>query len=100
MQGELGISPRTWAWGSGAFTLGYALFEIPGGMMADRWGARVALTRVVLWWSAFTVLTGLVSTIPLLLGIRFLFGAGEAGAFPGATSTIGRWLPAHERSRA
>jgi ACS family glucarate transporter-like MFS transporter len=100
MQGELGISPTTWAWVIGAFTLGYALFEIPGGMMADRWGARVALTRVVLWWSVFTCLTGLVSSIPLLLAVRFLFGAGEAGAFPGATSTIARWLPAHERSRA
>jgi ACS family glucarate transporter-like MFS transporter len=100
MQGELGISTTTWAWVIGAFTIGYALFEIPGGMMADRWGPRAALTRVVLWWSVFTCLTGMVSSIPLLLGIRFLFGAGEAGAFPGATSSISRWLPSHERSRA
>jgi ACS family glucarate transporter-like MFS transporter len=100
MQAELGISPTTWAWVIGAFTIGYALFEIPGGMMADRWGARLALTRIVLWWSLFTALTGAVSSVGILLLVRFLFGAGEAGAFPGATSTISRWLPAHERSRA
>jgi MFS transporter, ACS family, glucarate transporter len=99
MQTELGISPVTWAWVTGAFALGYALFEIPGGMLADRWGPRIALTRVVIWWSLFTALTGAVSSIGLLLVVRFLFGAGEAGAFPGAASSISRWFPSHERSR-
>jgi MFS transporter, ACS family, glucarate transporter len=100
MQNELGIAPHQWGWVVGAFTIGYALFEIPGGMMADRWGARVTLTRIVLFWSVFTYATGLVSSLWLLLVVRFLFGAGEAGAFPGATSAISRWFPAHERSRA
>jgi ACS family glucarate transporter-like MFS transporter len=100
MMAELAISPKGWAWVIGAFTIGYALFEIPGGMMSDRWGARVALTRIVLWWSLFTVLTGVVSSMGLLILVRLLFGAGEAGAFPGATSAISRWLPSHERSRA
>ena len=100
MQNELGIAPHQWGWVIGAFTIGYALFEIPGGMMADRWGARVTLTRIVLFWSIFTYATGLVSSLGLLLIVRFLFGAGEAGAFPGATSAISRWFPAHERSRA
>jgi MFS family permease len=99
MQVELGIGPATWAWVTGAFAAGYALFEIPAGMMADRWGARVALIRVVVWWSIFTALTGSVSSVGLLLVVRFLFGAGEAGAFPGATSAISRWFPTHERSR-
>jgi MFS transporter, ACS family, glucarate transporter len=100
MQDELGIAPQQWGLVVGAFTIGYALFEIPGGMMADRWGARVTLTRIVLFWSIFTYATGTVSTLGLLLVVRFLFGAGEAGAFPGATSAISRWFPAHERSRA
>ena len=100
MQNELGIAPHQWGWVIGAFTLGYALFEIPGGMMADRWGARVTLTRIVLFWSIFTYATGTVSTLGMLLLVRFLFGAGEAGAFPGATSAISRWFPTHERSRA
>jgi ACS family glucarate transporter-like MFS transporter len=100
MQAELQLTPDKWGWVIGAFTIGYAFFEIPGGMMADRWGARVALTRIVLLWSLFTSLTGLVSGFGLLLLVRFLFGAGEAGAFPGATSAISRWFPAHERSRS
>jgi ACS family glucarate transporter-like MFS transporter len=100
IQDELGLAPSQWGLVVGAFTLGYALFEIPGGMMADRWGARVTLTRIVLFWSVFTYATGMVSTLGLLLLVRFLFGAGEAGAFPGATSAISRWFPTHERSRA
>jgi MFS transporter, ACS family, glucarate transporter len=100
MQAELGISPTQWGWVTGVFTLGYALFEVPGGMMADRWGARAALTRIVLFWSLFTGLTGAVTSFGLLLVVRFLFGAGEAGAFPGATSAVSRWFPVVERSRA
>jgi MFS family permease len=100
MQAELHITTRQWGWVIGAFTVGYALFEVPGGMMADRWGARAALTRIVLLWSFFTSATGAVSSFAVLLLVRFLFGAGEAGAFPGATSAISRWFPAGERSRA
>jgi ACS family glucarate transporter-like MFS transporter len=100
MQAELGLSPSQWAWVTGLFTLGYALFEIPGGIMADRWGARSTLTRIVIFWSIFTCLTGSVSSFGALLLVRFLFGAGEAGAFPGATSAISRWFPRQEHSRA
>src|SRR5947209_8301325 len=49
----------------GAFALGYALFEVPGGWMGDVWGARRVLTRIVIWWSVFTALTG---TADWLLG--------------------------------
>src|SRR5262245_59551004 len=66
-----------------AFTLAYSLFEVPSGWMADVIGSRRVLTRIVLWWSAFTVLTGAAWNYTSLLIIRFLFGAGEAGAFPG-----------------
>jgi MFS family permease len=100
MQAELGLTPEKWGWVIGAFTIGYALFEIPGGLMADRWGARITLARIVLFWSIFTSATGAVSSFALLLLVRFLFGAGEAGAYPGATSAISRWFPAQERSRA
>src|SRR5438445_2850157 len=87
-----------------AFTLGYLLFEVPGGWMGDRWGSRRVLTRIVLWWSIFTALTGFVDpflldsgwrvtlfgrVIPIIfdsflaiLLVRFLFGCGEAGAYP------------------
>jgi ACS family glucarate transporter-like MFS transporter len=100
MQLELSLTAADWGYVTGVFALGYALFEIPGGLMADRWGARTTLTRIVLFWSLFTALTGTVSGLGALLVVRFLFGAGEAGAFPGATSAVRRWFPAGERSRA
>src|SRR6187551_4000949 len=79
MQSELGLSPSQWGWVVGVFTLSYALFEIPSGAMADRIGSRKVLTRIVLWWSAFTALTGMVSSYAMLLVVRFCFGMGEAG---------------------
>lgn len=100
MQLEMGISPSHWGWVIGAFTLAYALFEIPSGMLGDRVGPRKILTRIVLWWSAFTALTGAVTNYRILLAVRFLFGAGEAGAFPNCTSAVSRWFPPSERARA
>jgi MFS family permease len=100
MQADLDISPERWGWVVGAFTLSYAIFEIPTGAMGDRVGARRVLTRIVIWWSAFTSLTGAVSNYVLMLVTRFLFGAGEAGAYPNASSAISRWFPVAERARA
>jgi MFS family permease len=100
MQADLHLSPERWGWVVGVFTLSYALFEIPTGAMADRAGPRRVLTRIVLWWSFFTSLTGMVSNYVLLLITRFLFGAGEAGAYPASSSSISRWFPTAERARA
>ena len=83
-----------------AFTLAYGLFEIPTGRWGDRLGARRVLTRISLWWSAFTALTGACTGFWMLLGVRFLFGAGEAGAFPNVARVMSRWFPDHERGRA
>jgi MFS family permease len=99
IQEFLHIGPREWGWVVGAFAISYATFEFPGGWMADRFGPRLILTRIVLWWSAFTALTGAVSTLPLLILTRLAFGAGEAGAFPSATASIAAWFPAGERAR-
>jgi ACS family glucarate transporter-like MFS transporter len=74
------------------------LFEIPTGALGDRIGPRRVLTRVVLWWSAFTSLTGTVSNYSLLLLTRFCFGAGEAGAFPNASIVVSRWFPPTQRA--
>lgn len=82
-----------------AFTLAYALFEIPTAWWADRIGSRRVLTRIVLWWSAFTMLTGAAISYPILLITRFLFGAGEAGAWPNAARVFSRWIPVNERGR-
>lgn len=88
-----------------AFALSYALFEIPSGWLGDVFGPRKTLIRIVLWWSFFTALTGLVALElgPIFLGlgalviIRFLFGMGEAGAYPNITRALHNWLPFSER---
>lgn len=100
MQEDLGITPERWGWILGAFAISYAAFEIPSGSMGDRVGPRKVLTRIVIWWSAFTSLTGVVRSFPALLGVRFLFGAGEAGAYPNSSAAISRWFPFVERARA
>ncbi len=99
IQQELGIQPAQWGWILGAFVLAYGLFEVPTGALGDRGGHRSVLTRIVLWWSAFTGLTGLAGSFPVLLITRFLFGAGEAGAYPNMAGALGRWFPAGERAR-
>jgi ACS family glucarate transporter-like MFS transporter len=83
-----------------AFTLSYSLFEIPSGWLGDVKGPRRVLTRIVLWWSAFTMLTAAARGFASLVVIRFLFGAGEAGAFPNIARSFSRWFPARERGRA
>ena len=100
MQDELGITPERWGWVLGAFVLTYGLFEVPTGAMGDRSGHRKVLTRIVVWWSAFTFLTGSVSGFVPLLITRLLFGVGEAGAYPNIAGVIARWFPPGERARA
>jgi len=100
IQTEMGLSPSQWGWVLGAFALAYALFEIPAGVMGDRIGPRRVLTRIVLWWSVCTSLTSVVRGFWPLCIARFLFGAGEAGAFPNSSATIARWFPVRERGRA
>jgi MFS family permease len=98
MQADLAIDPVGWGWVTAMFTLSYCIFEIPTGALGDRIGPRHVLTRVVLWWSAFTSLTGTVSNYALLLLTRFCFGAGEAGAFPNASIVVSRWFPVTQRA--
>src|SRR5258708_10918595 len=79
------------------FQLAYALFEIPTAWWADRKGTRSVLSRIVLWWSCLTAATGAAFSYPALLAVRFLFGIGEAGAWPGVARTFSRWIPRGER---
>jgi MFS family permease len=83
-----------------AFTLAYCLFEVPTGAWGDRHGSRGVLTRIVLWWSAFTALTGAAVGLGSLLAVRFLFGAGEAGALPNTARVLARWFPPGRRGPA
>jgi sugar phosphate permease len=97
---ELGISLVMMGWITFGFRMSYALFQIPGGWMGDRIGARRALTMIVTWWSAFTALTGLAWSAVSMLSIQVLFGFGEAGAFPIATRSLARWMRPTERGFA
>jgi MFS transporter, ACS family, glucarate transporter len=97
---DLGLSDVHWGWVLGIFTISYGLFEIPTGLLGDKLGAKKVLIRVVLWWSVFTVLTGFATGFAMLLVIRFLFGMGEAGAYPNTAIALSKWFPAYERGQA
>jgi MFS transporter, ACS family, glucarate transporter len=123
IQNDLGFTTRQMGLVFSAFLLGYTLFEVPGGWMGDKWGSRRTLTRIVLCWSLFTALTGCVfyfspidsgralifgpwylplvfDAFALMLLVRFLFGMGEAGAYPNLTRVVRDWFPARERAFA
>src|SRR5262249_28513524 len=97
---DLNLSQKQMGYVFSAFTLAYALFEIPCGYLGDKIGPRKVFLRVVLWWSFFTAATGWARGLASLVITRFLFGAGEAGCFPNLTKAFDRWLPPGERARA
>jgi MFS transporter, ACS family, glucarate transporter len=100
MQKDLGLGDAQMGLVFSAFTFAYAVFEIPAGWLADRFGPRLMMTRVVVWWSLFTAATGLAGGFVSLLFIRLLFGVGEAGVFPGISRAFSRWLPESWRGNA
>ena len=90
-----------------AFSIAYAVFEIPSGWLGDMFGPRNVLIRIVLWWSVFTALTGMtglwltgITGLWALTGVRFLFGMGEAGAYPNITRALHNWFPFRDRGLA
>lgn len=99
IRNDLGLTGPQMGWVFFAFQLAYGLFEVPTGRWADRRGTRAVITRIVLWWSALTAATAAAFNYPLMLIVRFLFGAGEAGAWPCVARTFSRWIPQHERGR-
>jgi len=100
MQKDLGLSDAEMGLVFSAFTLAYSVFEIPAGWLADRFGPRFMMTRVVIWWSLFTALTGVAGGFVSLLLVRLMFGMGEAGVFPGLSRAFSRWLPETWRGNA
>ncbi len=97
---EFGFSLVTMGWILSSFRWAYALFQLPGGWLGDKIGPRRALTLIVGWWSAFTALTALAWNAASMIAIRFIFGIGEAGAFPIATRSLSRWMLPGERGYA
>src|ERR1035438_4965787 len=80
-----------------AFVWAYALFQVPGGWIGDRFGPRKVLTTIVAYWSVMTAATAVASGATSFIVLRFLFGVGEGGAFPGATRAMQMWYPKRER---
>jgi MFS family permease len=107
---DLGLqSEADLKWVFALFTLAYSLFEVPTGWLGDVIGPRKVLIRIVLWWSFFTALTGVIGMrvggimlggLVTLAVVRFLFGMGEAGAYPNITRALHNWFPYHERGLA
>jgi MFS family permease len=100
IQKEFNFSLQTMGWIFSAFQLGYAVCQIPGGWLGDRFGARRALSGVVVWWSIFTAGTAVMWSAGSMFVCRLLFGMGEAGSFPIATRSLSRWMLPAERGWA
>jgi sugar phosphate permease len=94
---EFGFDKVTMGFIFSAFVWSYALFQVPGGWLSDRFGARSVLTGVVTFWSVMTAATAAAFNSLSFIVVRFLFGVGEAGAFPGATRAMQLWYPQRER---
>lgn len=100
LKADLHLNNEQFGWVVAAFALAYAVFEIPSGMLGDRIGPRKIFFRIVLWWSLFTALTGLVDGLIALIIVRFLFGVGESGVYPNSMLVVSRWFPVKETGKA
>jgi len=107
IQGEFHFSNQAMGWILGSFSLGYAVFHIPGGWLGDRFGPRRILALAVVWWSLFTAATAIVPHLPLALFIglawsfgiaRFMLGIGESACMPVGNKTMGSWMGDRERA--
>jgi len=97
---DLHLSPASLGIVLSAFFAGYALMQIPGGYLADKFGSKRVMVVSLIAWSLFTVFTGFAWSLTSLLIIRFLFGVGESG-FPAASSkAIAEYFPKAERAKA
>jgi MFS transporter, ACS family, solute carrier family 17 (sodium-dependent inorganic phosphate cotransporter), other len=97
---EFGWDPAVMGTVLSAFFLGYFLTQIPGGWLSDRWGAKGILGGAVAWWSLVTMCTPLAQTTSAMMTVRVALGLGEGMSPPCLYTSIARWVPIHERSRA
>lgn len=99
---DLGVSEVQWGWILAAFTAGYAIFQFPGGLLADRYGPRLVLAVIAVLWALLTILTSMMpgdgsASVGVIIGamilVRFLVGATHAPIFPTVGASISRWFP-------
>ena len=102
---EFGLDNIRLGWVFSAFVFGYALFQAPGGRLADRYGPRRVLAIGTIWWAVFTSLTafvpaGMEQALMLLIAVRFALGIGEAVVYPSSNRLVASWIPTQERGLA
>jgi len=97
---ELTISSIGYGWINTGFLAGYALMFTIGGILIDRYGSRYGLAASVGLWSIATLLHSFAQNIVQLGIFRFLLGAGEGGAFPGAVKSVTEWVPERKHALA
>ena len=105
LAGEYGLSKIQLGWIFSAFLAGYAIFQTPGGRLADKLGARSMLAIGVVWWGIFTALTAAVparfgAALFAFILVRFALGAGEAVIYPASNQFVAQWIPSAERGLA
>src|SRR5260370_18440011 len=95
---DLRLAKIAMGWSVSAFNWTYALFQIPGGWLADRFGSRIVLTVAIMWWSVFTAATGGAFSAASLAVTRGLFGLSASSAWPAASRPLLPCLPVDPRS--
>ena len=100
MMKELGMSPLVFGTVLSSFSVGYAFTQIPGGYFADKYGAKRMIFLALIWWSVFTGITGMVSSVSLLIVVRVLFGIGEGMGIGAQFKLVGDFFTSAERSKA
>jgi ACS family glucarate transporter-like MFS transporter len=105
IQKEYRLTDVQLGWVFSAFVIGYALFQAPGGRLADRFGPRLIIALGVIWWGLFTTFTtmvpaGLGLSLMMLMLARFLLGTGEAVVYPASNRLVAAWIPSVERGVA
>jgi ACS family glucarate transporter-like MFS transporter len=97
---ELGITKSEMAIVLSSFFWTYAIGQLPGGWLSDRYGARLMLALYLALWSSFTGLLGFAYSMLALFVFRLGCGLFEAGAYPAAAGIIGNWVPSQRRGIA
>ena len=100
MQHDLGIAATYSGLAAGIFFIGYLFLQIPGAIIAEKWGAKRFVTIALVVWAVVSMATGLVQNLTQLLVIRFLLGVVEGGVSPATMILLSKWFPIAERSRA
>jgi sugar phosphate permease len=97
---DLGFSDKVYGLGVGMFFVGYALFEVPGAIIVERWSARKWMTRIMISWGLVTILTGFIHTPRQFYVARLLVGISEASFFPGIIVYLTHWFRQSDRAKA